>query len=512
MHPPITRLRTRLFQSRALILGSFLTPVAAALPILALPVLPQAAQARPAARAQEDHGPVDLTAQMQQAPAPQPGAHPAPRTGSSAATPAVEVSTPPASKAAPVQNTAAQNAAGQNAAAQPQVEAPPPVAVWTLEDARDLLSAIRGIGSEGLFARDYQPAALSAAIAQGEGDALNQLASKLFVWLAEDLRDGRTPMVDREQWFIVDPDQDLHPNSALLAQATENHDVKGTLRSLLPTHPDYALLRTMLASTKDPKQIAMLRTNMDRWRWMARDLGLQYLSINVPEQMLRLTVNNQIITTYRAIVGRPGKTATPQLAEMVQNVVFNPTWTVPQSIVKGEGLGADLLAHPAKAKRLNYTVKQFPDGTIQVVQQPGPTNSLGRVKLDMPNEFAIYIHDTPNRTLFAQTNRALSHGCIRAERATELAMTMAILGADLPKDTAVEYSLSGKYTKVPMTKPFPVYITYFTVARDVNGTLRSFADLYGRDPKVIASFTKPRQLHTTQRKSNEAVTKLDNPL
>ena len=300
--------------------------------------------------------------------------------------------------------------------------------------------------------------------------------------------------------------------SALLAQATETHDVKGTLRALLPTHPDYALLRQLLQTTKEPAKLALVRANMDRWRWLARDLGLQYLMINVPEQMLRLTVNNQIITTYRAIVGKPGKTATPQLAEMVENVVFNPTWTVPQSIVKGEGLGADLLAHPAKAKRLNYAVKQLSDGTIQVVQQPGENNSLGRVKLDMPNEFAIYIHDTPNRNLFAQENRALSHGCIRAERATELAMTMAILGADLPKETAVEYNLSGKYTKVPMTKPFPVYITYFTVARDVNGVMRSFKDIYGRDPAVLASFAQPRQLHTTQRKSNEAVIKLDNPL
>jgi hypothetical protein len=78
--------------------------------------------------------------------------------------------------------------------------------------------------------------------------------------------------------------------------------------------------------------------------------------------------------------------------------------------------------------------------------------------------------------------------------------------------TAVDYSLSGKYTKVPMAKPLPVYITYFTVARDVNGPMRSFPDLYGRDAKVIASFAQPRQLHTTQRKSTEEVIKLDNPL
>jgi murein L,D-transpeptidase YcbB/YkuD len=490
---PLRRNRVRHFGAPSLALAALLAPLGMGTPALA--------------RTQDNKGPVDLTAQAQ-------GAAPARTVPARPVQPAPT----PAPVPAPTPSTVPGNGPGAALAiptpppALPEVEAPPPVANWTLQDAKDLLSAIRGIGSEGLFARDYQPAALSTAIAQGEGDDLNQLASKLFVWLAEDLRDGRTPMPAREQWFAVDPDQDLHPNSALLAQATESHDVKGTLRALLPTHPDYALLRQLLQTTKEPEKLALVRANMDRWRWLARDLGLQYLMINVPEQMLRLTVNNQIITTYRAIVGKPGKTATPQLAEMVENVVFNPTWTVPQSIVKGEGLGADLLAHPAKAKRMNYAVKQLSDGTIQVVQQPGENNSLGRVKLDMPNEFAIYIHDTPNRNLFAQENRALSHGCIRAERATELAMTMAILGADLPKETAVEYNLSGKYTKVPMTKPFPVYITYFTVARDVNGTMRSFTDIYKRDPKVLASFAQPRQLHTTQRKSNEAVTKLDNPL
>ncbi|PNA37657.1 L,D-transpeptidase family protein, partial [Pseudomonas sp. MPR-AND1A] len=89
-----------------------------------------------------------------------------------------------------------------------------------------------------------------------------------------------------------------------------------------PTHPDYAELKSMLAKAKDPTQIAMIRANMDRWRWLAHDLGLQYLIINVPEQELRLTVNNKVIRSYRAIVGKPGKTATPQLAEQVRNVVF----------------------------------------------------------------------------------------------------------------------------------------------------------------------------------------------
>ncbi len=392
------------------------------------------------------------------------------------------------------------------------VEPVPPLAQWTIADAKALVAAIKGIGSEGLSPADYAPAELAAAIAKGEGDALNVLASRLFVWLAEDLRDGRTPVPARVQWFVVDPDQDTQPNALLLAQATEAHDIPGVLTALAPTHPDYASLKDMLVAAKDPRQRAMIRANLDRWRWLARDMGPKYLAINVPEQELRLTVRNKIIRTYRAIVGKPGRTATPQLAEKVRNVVFNPTWTVPQSIVVGEGLGARLLASPAKARREGYVATKAADGFVTVVQQPGGQNALGKVKLDMPNEHAIYIHDTPNRNLFAQPMRALSHGCIRAERATELAMTMAILGADLPPATAVEYNLSGKYTKVPMTTQWPVYITYFTVARDVNGLMRSFGDIYERDAPVIASFAAPRALHTGQRKSSEAVIKLDNPL
>jgi len=452
--------------------------------LLSTGLLTAAALAAPASAAQQ--GPVDLTTAAKPAP-------PVP----------VPTATAPAAAATPAAPPAA-----------PPMAAPPapPLAHWTMGDAQALLSSIKGIGTEGLSPADYEPAKLAAQLAKGEGDDLDALASRLFVWLAEDLRDGRTPMAARVQWFAVDPDQDMHPNSQLLAQATETHDIPGVLGSLAPTHPDYALLRDMLPKAKEPRQIAMIKANMDRWRWLGRDLGLQYLIINVPEQELRLTVNNKIIRTYRAIVGRPGKTATPQLAEQVKNVVFNPTWTVPQSIVVGEGLGRRLIASPASAKRQGYVATKAADGMITVVQQPGGGNALGKMKLDMPNEHAIYIHDTPNRNLFAQAERALSHGCIRAERATELAMTMAILGSDLPPETAVEYNLSGKYTKVPMTKPWAVYITYFTVARDVNGLMRSFNDIYTRDAPVIASFSQPRALHTNQRKSTEAIIKLDNPL
>lgn len=423
--------------------------------------------------------PVDLTRQVRPS---QPTPLPAP-----VAVPAPAVDTPPAPETAPLPH-------------------------WTPADAQALLAAIKGVGTEGLFPRDYQPDVLAAAIAKGEGQDLDETATRLFGWLIEDYRDGRTPMPARVQWFAVDPDQDVNPTQLVIASALEKHDIKGALNALLPTHPDYAALKNALPKATTPKQAAQIRANMDRWRWLARDLGSQYLLTNVPEQMLRLTVRNRIIKSYKVVVGKPGRTATPQLAETVQGVIFNPTWTVPQSIVVGEGLGARLVNNPRQAEREGYKVTKAADGTIYVVQQPGDNNSLGRMKLDMPNEHAIFLHDTPSKAAFNQPVRALSHGCIRVQGAVELAMTMGILGAGMtPEDVAAAHT-SREYTKVPMTRTFPVYITYFTVARDVDGMLRSFTDIYNRDAPVLASFAKPREAHTTQRKSTEEVIKLDNPL
>ena len=371
-------------------------------------------------------------------------------------------------------------------------EVVPLVQPWTPQQASALAMVIRGIGAEGLDPADYQLEPLLAEIGKGPSDALNEIASRAFVWLAEDLRDGRTPMDARKQWFVIDPDRDLYRSGELMRDALASGDIAGKLMSLNPVHPDYARLREALAQAKDPARRKLIRANMDRWRWLARDLGNQYLMTNVPEYQLRLTVNDKIISTYRTIVGKPGRTATPQLAEVVEGVVFNPTWTVPQSIVVGEGLGQKVLSNPGWAKANGYKATKGANGWITVVQQPGAGNSLGRMKLEMPNEHAIFLHDTPSRHLFASDERALSHGCIRTERALELAITMAILGRGASKEEAVEIATSGKYTLVPIQKRLPVYITYFTMATDIDGELATFSDIYERDAPVLASLDLPR--------------------
>jgi len=389
----------------------------------------------------------------------------------------------------------------------PPVPRYPATMQWPVAHAQKLLSAIEAISAEGLDPADYKPAELRAAIAAGAGPQLDTVASQMFTWLVEDLRDGRTPMSARRQWFVVDPDADLMPTGRLMTEALATGDIAGTLASLDPTNPDYTALREALGDTPQDQvqRRRLIRANMDRWRWLQRDLGGQYLLTNVPEFQLRLTVNNNIIRTYKTIVGKPGRTATPQLAETVEGVIFNPTWTVPQSIVVGEGLGARVLGNPAYARANSYTATRGANGYVSVVQGPGPGNSLGRMKLDMPNPHSIFLHDTPSRGLFANDSRALSHGCVRVERALELAMTIAILGQGATRDEAVAISTSGEYTRVPVKKSMPVYITYFTMARDIDGQLKTFNDIYGRDAPVLASFNAPRVGNRARVTSEEVI-------
>jgi murein L,D-transpeptidase YcbB/YkuD len=178
---------------------------------------------------------------------------------------------------------------------------------------------------------------------------------------------------------------------------------------------------------------------------------------------------------------------------------------VPQSIVKGEGLGAKVLGNPGWAKAAGYTATRGANGFVSVVQQPGPTNSLGRMKLEMPNPHAIFFHDTPSRHLFAQANRALSHGCIRTENALEVAMMVAILGKGATKEEAVDISTSGKYTKVTNKRELPAYITYFTMATNIDGAMTTFNDIYDRDAPVLASLDKPRERDRSYKTTEEII-------
>ncbi|MBD3813978.1 MAG: L,D-transpeptidase, partial [Betaproteobacteria bacterium] len=151
---------------------------------------------------------------------------------------------------APVQQQKVEAEKPVTMAAEPVVQAVDPmVQPWQVADAQALVAVIKDIGSEGLDPADYGLAALQQALAAGPGPALDAAASQSFAWLVEDLRDGRTPMSARVQWFVVDPDPDLMPTGKVMADALASHDIAGSLAALNPTNPDYARLRGELAKT-----------------------------------------------------------------------------------------------------------------------------------------------------------------------------------------------------------------------------------------------------------------------
>jgi murein L,D-transpeptidase YcbB/YkuD len=228
---------------------------------------------------------------------------------------------------------------------------------------------------------------------------------------------------------------------------------------------------------------------MERWRWMPRTLGARHVLVNVPAFTAALVDDGHVTARHRAVVGAV-RTPTPQLNAQITAVTINPWWNVPQSIIQSQGgrFGA------------GYEVNRSASGGISVRQPPGPRNALGRVKIEMPNQWAIYLHDTPSQALFGRPARAFSHGCIRTQNVRDFAaLLLAPTGhwdrADI--DAAVE---TGRNQQTPLAHPVPVYIAYFTAAATSDGDIVTYGDVYGRDVPVRAALNH-RAIPATQQAS-----------
>ena len=355
---------------------------------------------------------------------------------------------------------------------------PPPPPVWQSSDARSLLAYLGTVGSEGLNPRDYDPVGLERAVSSGDPVVMSAAATDRFAMIAGDLALGHVRGKDRGEWYVTDADLTPAASALLLTGALQRHDVVGSLRSLLPTHPQYAFLRTALVQTdkSDVASTNRIRLNMDRWRWLPRDLGNKYIIVNVPSFYATLVENGATRWKHRAIAGAV-KTKTPQLTATAIGVTLNPWWEVPPSI-----------SHEVAGKNGFVAVKGA-DGKVQRWRQPpGPSNALGKVKFSMQNGQNIYLHDTNARSRFNSQLRALSHGCIRTENIMELAKELlADDGGEWTADKVDETLASGKSVLARFVKPLPVYIVYFSAAALNDGTIVPYTDLYGRDAKVIAA-------------------------
>jgi murein L,D-transpeptidase YcbB/YkuD len=245
-------------------------------------------------------------------------------------------------------------------------------------------------------------------------------------------------------------------------------------------------------SPKKDRAIDTVIVNMERWRWLPRQLGAPslgnaYVILNIPDFTLKVMQNGGQVWTTRVVTGKPGNHATPLLTETMKFITVNPTWNVPPSIIYNEYLPA-LQQDPTVLQRMGLRLERARDGSIHISQPPGEANALGRIRFNFPNKFLVYQHDTPDKHLFAKEERAFSHGCMRVQNPDQYAATL--LNITLPNERYTPEKIRGMYghseIDIKFPTPIPVNITYQTAFVDDAGKLQLRKDVYGRDAAMQA--------------------------
>ncbi len=247
-----------------------------------------------------------------------------------------------------------------------------------------------------------------------------------------------------------------------------------------------------LNTPKRDKQIDTVLVNMERWRWLPRDLGAPaigdaYVILNIPDYTLKVMQHGAQVWTTRVVTGKPGQHATPLLSETMKFITVNPTWNVPPSIIYNEYLPA-LQQDPTVLDRMGLRLERARDGSIHISQPPGEANALGRIRFNFPNKFLVYQHDTPDKNLFAREERAFSHGCMRVQYPDQYASVL--LNITMPNERYTPERIRSMYGRseidLKFPTPIPVNITYQTAFVDEAGKLQFRKDIYGRDATMIA--------------------------
>ncbi|MFC6790222.1 L,D-transpeptidase family protein [Methylobacterium komagatae] len=225
-----------------------------------------------------------------------------------------------------------------------------------------------------------------------------------------------------------------------------------------------------------------LLVNMERWRWLPHELGPDYVLVNVPEFRLRVFRDGKMRDETRVIVGKT-ESPTPIFSGMMEYAVVNPSWYVPPSILKT--MAPKLASYGGKTWGGYEIVRR--GGHISLRQPPGEKNALGFIKFMFPNQHAVYLHDTPNRSLFSASTRAFSHGCVRVDDPFRFADTVL---PDWTEERLKKLIGKGERT-IRLPQKLPVHIAYFTTYVDDLGSLRRAPDLYGYDAPMRAALGLP---------------------
>lgn len=280
-----------------------------------------------------------------------------------------------------------------------------------------------------------------------------------------------------------DADSDVYDETVQQAvrafQETRNLKANGALGPATVVALN-AALRQPRANTESE-----IIANMERWRWLPHDMGLTNVFVNVPEYKVWFTKDGVLSYEARVVVGK-ANTPTPIFSDQMSFVVVNPSWNVPQSIIKKEYM-PKLAQDPGYLERRGYEVS-YVGGQMQVRQPPGERNALGFIKFMFPNNFSVYLHDTPQRNLFSRGERAFSHGCVRVDNPYKFAEL--VMGNGWTEDS-VRGLQGGNEQRIDLERKIPVHIAYFTAYVDGDGELQRLNDIYGYDRKVISALGLP---------------------
>jgi murein L,D-transpeptidase YcbB/YkuD len=304
----------------------------------------------------------------------------------------------------------------------------------------------------------------------------SRLASVAADELMKAYLEGCSPASVRGKWRIKSDDRHIDTQQLLL-KALVHDDLAAYFDALLPRSPDYRALRDAYATEMDEEKRAILALNLERWRWMPLAIGNKYLLVNAASFEVTLWEGGSRIKSWPVIVGK-AKSPTPIFDATVSGVILNPWWEIPTSIV-AEGIGSMMRNNPARARSKGYV---FQNGRYR--QRPGPGNALGQMKLVMPNPYSVYLHDTPNKNLFAEPVRTFSHGCIRVGGAIDL--DKVLLKGSVTEEQIDAILASRKTTRLSLAKPIPIYIAYFTAEAAEDGTISYLPDVYNRDRLQMA--------------------------
>jgi murein L,D-transpeptidase YcbB/YkuD len=240
------------------------------------------------------------------------------------------------------------------------------------------------------------------------------------------------------------------------------------------------------------RRISQITLNLERWRWLPRDLGERHIVVNIPEYRLEVWERNQVPLAMRVVVGKQD-TQTPIFNDVMTHLVFSPYWNVPPNIAEGETL-PEILKDPGFLDRNSMEVLDS-DGNLidprsidladparyRFRQRPGAHNSLGLVKFMFPNQYNVYLHDTPTDSLFARASRSFSHGCVRLENPMALAEYVLRDQPEWTRERIEEAMNAEQERTVKLRSAIPVYLGYFTARVSADGIMQFRRDVYDID-------------------------------